>query len=71
MSCDESNSTPSGEGATDSGTEDWEDGASEDNDGDGVEGDLGDRWQEMEDQNSSYGPKRFMCPGQTEMCSTD
>ena len=71
MSCGESDSTPSGWGTTDSGTEDWGDGSGEDNDGDGVEGDLGDRWREMEDQNSDYNPRRFMCPGQTEMCSTD
>lgn len=69
--CDAANGTPSGLGATDSGTEDWAEAADEDYDDDGKEGDLGDRWLNLEDENSDYGPTRFMCPGQSGMCSTD
>ncbi len=69
--CDASNSTPSGLGPTDSGTEDWAEAHDEDYDDDGRIGDLGDRWLNLEDENSSYNPTRFMCPGQTSMCSTD
>lgn len=69
--CDAANGTPSGLGSTDSGTEDWAEGEGEDYDNDGKEGDLGDRWMNLEDENSDYGPTRFMCPGQSGMCSTD
>ncbi|MCC6476354.1 hypothetical protein IT157_04790, partial [bacterium] len=49
----------------------WAEGEGEDYDNDGKEGDLGDRWLNLEDENSDYHPQRFMCPGQTAMCSTD
>lgn len=71
MTCDELHGTPSGLGSTDSGTEDWAEGAGEDYDDDGKEGDLGDRWMSLLDENADYFPLRFMCPGQTAMCSTD
>jgi hypothetical protein len=71
MSCGPTDSTPAGLGATDSGTEDWAEGEGEDYDNDGKEGDLGDRWLNLEDENEDYNPQRFMCPGQTAMCSTD
>lgn len=71
MSCDSDNSTPTGYGPTDSGTEDWAEAADEDYDNDGKIGDLGDRWLNLADENSDYSPQRFMCPGQTAMCSTD
>jgi hypothetical protein len=46
MSCDADNSTPTGLGLADSGTEDWAEGAGEDFDNDGKDGDLGDRCHE-------------------------
>lgn len=68
--CDSANGTPTGDGLTDSGTEDWSQGTG-DPDGDGKDGDLGDRWLNLEDENSSYHPQRYMCPNQPGMCSTD
>ena len=68
--CSADEGTPTGEGVTDSGAEDWSEGT-DDQDGDGKDGDLGDRWQNLEDENSSYDPQRFMCPNQQSMCSTD
>ncbi len=68
--CSEDEGTPTGEGVTDSGSEDWSEGT-DDQDGDGKDGDLGDRWLNLEDENSSYDPQRYMCPNQQSMCSTD
>jgi hypothetical protein len=68
--CDSTHGTPTGDGLTDSGTEDWSQGTG-DLDHDGKEGDLGDRWLNLADENSDYNPQRFLCPNQTSMCSTD
>jgi hypothetical protein len=68
--CDSLSCTPSGDGLTDSGTEDWSQGTG-DADSDGKDGDLGDRWLNLEDENSDYHPQRYMCPNQPSMCSTD
>jgi len=68
--CSADEGTPTGDGLTDSGTEDWSEGT-DDLDGDGTEGDLGDRWLNLEYENSSYSPQRYLCPNQTSMCSTD
>lgn len=61
-----------GQGPTDSATQDFlEDAANQDRDGDQRTGDFGDRWMHMQSQGQDYGPQRFICPGQTSMCSTD
>jgi hypothetical protein len=67
--CGAADETPAGF-IIDSGTDDWSQGT-DDQDGDGKEGDLGDRWLNLADDNSSHHPQRYMCPGQGSMCSTD
>src|SRR3990167_4407872 len=56
----------------DSATEDFMEGAGEDNDGDGDKGDIRDRWEQMKKQGIEYGnPQLLMCAGQTRMCSLE
>ncbi|MCK4827165.1 caspase family protein, partial [bacterium] len=55
-SADDSHECPSGQ-TIDSATEDFNDEPDKDNDGDGKNGDLGDRIQEMQEQGKSYNPQ--------------
>jgi hypothetical protein len=55
---------------SDSATEDFIE-ESGDLDGDAKKGDFGDCWQHMKSDGGFLNPQRFMCPGQTSMCSTD
>ena len=60
--------------AWDSGTEDFIEADSEDRDGDGVEGDIQDRFFHMRSQSSSVKPTNPLyihCPDGTSWCSTD
>jgi len=69
---DDKHTTPGGHGSTDSATEDFIEGADEDYDKDGKEGDLRDRWEEMRRQGQDYGrPQLKLCEGQKSLCSLD
>ena len=69
---DDKHTTPSGQGPTDSATEDFMEGDDEDYDEDGREGDLYDRWEEMRKQGQGYGyPQIKMCKDQPSLCSLD
>lgn len=55
----------------DSATEDFMEGASKDNDGDGDKGDIRDRLLEMQNELGNSNPQLWMCDGQTRMCSLE
>ncbi len=57
--------------AHDSGTEDFMDGATVDHDGDGVKGDVRDRFEEMKSQGGSLNPMSFHCPDGGSWCVLD
>ncbi len=57
---------------TDSGTEDFLEGAKSDHDGDGKQGDIRDRFEEMKKQGGTdWTPQLFICSNQKNMCSLD
>ena len=63
---------PAGDIGSTSGTEHFLDGEDEDHDGDGKEGDLYDRYHEMDEElEDDSDPQSKLCPNQTSYCSLD
>ncbi|RLI85043.1 MAG: hypothetical protein DRO98_07645, partial [Archaeoglobales archaeon] len=71
--CDATECTPSGQGLTDSATEDFNQGEDKDYDNDGKKGDLFDRWEEMRKQGEDYGlnPRLSRDPRHGNLCVLD
>ncbi|MBM3320477.1 MAG: hypothetical protein FJY73_07360 [Candidatus Eisenbacteria bacterium] len=70
-SADSSKTVPVPGGREDSATEDFLEGASEDHDGDGTEGDIRDRFIEMRDEFGNRNPMSVHCPETISWCSLD
>jgi hypothetical protein len=68
---DEVSSAAAGTGLIDSGTQDFMEATGLDLDADGKRGDFGDRRLRMRSHGPLADPQRWMCPGQTNMCSTN
>ena len=71
--CDATECTPSGQGLTDSATEDFNQGEDKDYDKDRKMGDLFDRWEEMRRQGKDYGlnPRLLRDPRHGNLCVLD
>jgi len=71
--CDSIQKTPlpNPDSSTDSATEDFLEGATEDHDGDGNVGDIQDRFLEMKQEWGNRGPMSIHCPEDISWCSLD
>jgi hypothetical protein len=69
--CDSVKTTPMSGGSQDSATQDFMEGATEDHDGDGVVGDIRDRFMEMESEWGNCNPMHIHCPEGQSWCSLD